>query len=202
MSLDKKLRVTLIGLAVIGAAATMTVVPRPAGAADPPAGAPPAAGVVEPGTLAPQLEPFRPLLGKTWKATRHEAESDRDITDVSRWERALNGQAVRVLHAINDGEYGGESLIFWEAAKQSLVYYYFTTAGFYTNGTMTIDGGRWIGHEFVTGNANNITEVKSTSELLPDGRLHVTAQYMVDGKWAGGREFFYSEDPAAKVVFR
>ena len=36
------------------------------------------------------------------------------VVDVQRCELALNGQAVRVLHSIDDGEYGSESLVVWD----------------------------------------------------------------------------------------
>ena len=82
------------------------------------------------------------------------------MVDVSRFEVALNGQAVRNLHSINDGEYGGETLIVWDQEKQAIVYYYFTTAGFYTTGTMRADGDALVSHETVKGEAGGVTEVK------------------------------------------
>ena len=81
-------------------------------------------------SLNEQLEFFRPFLGNTYVGVNN--QNDRQITDVSRFERALNGQAIRNLHSLNNGEYGGETLIFWSEDEQSLVYYYFTTAGFFT----------------------------------------------------------------------
>ena len=88
----------------------------------------------EKGKLNVNLEPFRPLLGKTWKGDLKESGSDVVKTDISRWERALNGEAVRTVHSVNNGEYGGETLIIWDAAQKKLIYFYFTTAGFRTTG--------------------------------------------------------------------
>ena len=79
---------------------------------------------------SPRFAPFKAMLGKTWKAPLPATGSEKPRFDVQRWELALNGQAVRILHSIADGEYGGESLIVWAKEKQGLVYYYFTTAGF------------------------------------------------------------------------
>jgi hypothetical protein len=152
--------------------------------------------------LAKPLEPLAPLLGKTWKGTFKESTPEKPMHDVARWERALNGQAVRVLHSVNDGAYGGESLVIWDAAKNSLMFYYFTTAGFYTTGTLTVEGQRFISRETVTGNTQGITEVESVNELLPDGRMRVTARYLKKGEWVGGREVVYVEDPAAQVIFK
>jgi hypothetical protein len=46
--------------------------------------------------LDPHLEPLRPWLGKTFKSEAKES-SDKPAIDVSRWERALNGKAVRIF---------------------------------------------------------------------------------------------------------
>lgn len=152
--------------------------------------------------LSEHLAPLAPFLGKTWRGELGKSTPEKPVVDVSRWERALNGQAVRVLHSINDGEYGGESLIVWDQGKQSLVFYYFTTAGFYTQGTARIEGGRFVSREVVAGAAEGVTEVEGLMEILPDGRLHNKARYLKDGKWEDGHEAFYWEDPAARVVFR
>src|SRR5215510_11921124 len=81
-------------------------------------------------SLDPHLEPLRPLLQKTWKGSFKNSRPDKPTVDVMHWERALNGRAVRVLHSINDGSYGGETLFRWDELKQAVTYHYFTTAGF------------------------------------------------------------------------
>ena len=152
--------------------------------------------------LAAELSMFKPFLGKTWKGEFKNSTPEKPIIDVARWERALNGNAVRVLHSINNGEYGGESIILWEAKQQSVVYYYFTTAGFYTHGTMKFEKNKFISHEYVTGNQNGITEVKGSGEIMPDGKLISKSQYLQNGKWVDGHEAIYVEDATASVVFK
>ena len=152
--------------------------------------------------MNPKLEPLRPLLGKTWKGVFPNSTPAKPVVDVSRFELALNGQAIRNLHSINDGDYGGESLIVWDKAKDSLVYYYFTTAGYYTTGTMKAEAGGFVAHESVIGDADGITEVRSTSQVGPDGRLHVVSQYLKKGQWVDGRDMYYSEDKNAVVRFK
>jgi hypothetical protein len=152
--------------------------------------------------MNPKLEPLRPLLGKTWKGVFPSSTPAKPVVDVSRFELALNGQAVRNLHSINAGEYGGESLIVWDKAKDSLVYYYFTTAGYYTTGTMKAEAGGFVAHETVIGDADGITEVKSTSQVGTDGRLHVVSQYLKKGQWVDGRNMYYSEAKDAVVRFK
>lgn len=64
--------------------------------------------------LNPHLEPLRPLLDKTWKGTFVNSRPDNLTVDLARWERAMNGEAVRRIHSVNDGTYGGEGLALLE----------------------------------------------------------------------------------------
>ena len=155
-----------------------------------------------PAELSPRLAPLRPFLGKTWRGVFPDAKPDKPKVDVSRFEAALNGQAVRNLHSINDGEYGGETVIVWDQQKQALVFYYFTTAGFYTTGTMREQEGALVSHEVVKGEAGGIREVKATFRVQPDGRLHVKTQYLEQGAWVDGRDMYYVEAPGAVVKFK
>ena len=151
-------------------------------------------------TLAKELEPLRPFIGKTWKGHFKNSTPEKPRVDIAKWERALNGQAVRIIHSVNDGSYGGESIIMWNKKNERLEYHYFTTAGFMTQGTMKVDGRKLITRETVTG--GEVTEVEATNELTADGKLHVTAQYLKDGKPTGSREMTYEEAPNAQVIFK
>jgi hypothetical protein len=148
------------------------------------------------------LEPLRPLLGKTWRGAFKSSKPEKPTIDVARWERALNGKAVRVLHSVNDGAYGGESIIWWDKEKKQVVYYYFTTAGFMTTGTMTVADGKFLSQEKVTGDANGMTEVRATTELRPDGTMLTKAEYLKNGQPTGSREVLYKEDSKAEVKFK
>jgi hypothetical protein len=152
--------------------------------------------------LDAHLAPLKPLTGKTWRGVFPNSKPDKPVVDVSRFEVALNGQAVRNLNSINDGEYGGESLMVWDKEKQSVVFYYFTTGGFYTTGTIRPEESGFTSHEVVKGDADGIAEVGATFRLLPDGSLHVRSEYLKQGKWVEGRDMHYVEAPDAKVKFK
>jgi hypothetical protein len=156
----------------------------------------------ETGKLNEHLEALRPYLGRTWRGEMKNSTPEKPVVDVARWERALNGQAIRVLHSINAGEYGGESLIFWSEEKKSLAYHYFTTGGFQTEGVATLEGGKLVSIEKVKGSKTGITEVKAIHELRPDGSMVSSAQYFKEGQWVPGHAATYREDPKAEVVFR
>jgi hypothetical protein len=156
----------------------------------------------EPPSLAPQLEPLRPLLEKTWKGTFENSKPENPVVDVMKWERALNGKAIRVLHSINDGAYGGETIYRWDEQKKAVTYHYFTTAGFMTTGTMTFKDNKLISHELITGTAGGTAEVRGTSELTKDGELKVKTEHLKEGKWQPGHAVTYKLVPDAKVVFK
>src|SRR6266852_894251 len=124
-------------------------------------------------SLDPHLQPLQPLLEKTWKGAFKNSKPEKPTVDVMRWERTLNGKAIRTLHSINDGAYGGETIIRWDDQKQSIVYYYFTTAGFMTTGTIDFKDGKVLTHEVVSGNSGKPSEVRGTGEIQRDGSFHV-----------------------------
>ena len=150
-------------------------------------------------TLDEHLALFKPFVGKTWRGEFANSTKEKPIFDVSRWDVALKGKAVRTRHSVNDGVYGGETLIMWDPARKSLVAFYFTTAGFFTESTFEFRDGKLYGREKVRGEQGGVTEVESTSEIS-EGKLHVKARYLRDGKWVDGHEVTYVEAPDAKVI--
>ena len=101
--------------------------------------------------LSSHLKPLAAYLGKTYKGEFAGSTPEKPVYDIARWERALNGQAIRITHSLNNGQYGGESIVMWDPKKKSLASWYFTTAGFFTQATMTIEKNKLIAHEKVTG---------------------------------------------------
>lgn len=152
--------------------------------------------------LDSRLAPLQPLVGKTWRGAVTPPGAAKPAIDVHRFELALGGKAVRSVHSIDDGVYGGETLFVWDAEKKAVVYTYFTTAGFYTTGVMQAGDGALHFQESLHGTSGGVREVKSTSRVLPDGRLHVSSKHLKDGLWVDGHDVYYSEDPKAVVRFK
>ena len=149
--------------------------------------------------LDPKLAALEPFVGKTWKGEVKLGEEGPIKTDVQSWSAALGGKAVRIRHAFTDGSYGGETLVMWDSAKEAFVYVYFTTAGFYTQGTMSFDGQTFTSYEEVHGSPGGVSAVEMTGELLPDGSLKSSARYLREGQWVAGRESLYVDAPGATV---
>lgn len=159
------------------------------------------ASAAETNNLAKPLEALRPFL-KTWKGEFKNSTPEKPRFDVQKWERALNGRAVRITHSVNKGAYGGETIVVPNPKTSGLEFHYFTTAGFYTRGTIQFEGKKMITHEEVTRSEDGITEVKGTTELLPNGTMRVQTRYFKNGVWDDGRDMTYQEAPKAEVVFR
>tara|TARA_B100000809_G_scaffold64481_1_gene61161 strand:- start:79 stop:603 length:525 start_codon:yes stop_codon:yes gene_type:complete len=152
--------------------------------------------------LSKNLKVFEPYIGKTYKGEFSESTPEKPVFDVQYWERILNGNGIKITHSVNDGEYGGESIIMWDLKSKSLQSWYFTTAGFYIEATVTFEDKKVVSIEKVTGNQNGITKIKSIVQLLPNGEMHSKAQYFQEDKWIDGHEIYYKEDHEAKIIFK
>lgn len=160
-----------------------------------------ASGAAHAGTVNEHLLPLAPIVGKTWRGEFTNSTPEKPAIDVQRWEWALNGQAIKIVHSLNDGEYGGETMIVWDRERERLIYFYFTTLGFYTTGTIVADDGFFVAHEEVVGGQGGVTAVRSTSRILPDGRLEGSTEMLKNGEWVPGHGVVYTEDPSAEIVF-
>lgn len=132
-----------------------------------------------------ELQFFQPYLG-TWYAVFEEKDDKPVVSDVSNWQRILNGKALKTVHSINDGAYGGESIIFWDNKAQKYVFYYFTTADFMTVGEIEIlSDNSFAAYEDVNGESQiskGISKVRSISTLTKDS-ITVETSYLKHGEW-------------------
>ena len=151
--------------------------------------------------LSESLQEFELYIGKTFKGEFANSTKEKPVFDISYWERILNGMAIKITHSVNNGEYGGISIITWDQNKSSLVSSYFTTEGFTTNALMHFEGGKLISVEDVTGN-EGITKIKAIMEFLENGDLQNSSKYFINDEWVTGHTIYYKESPKAKVIFK
>ena len=71
--------------------------------------------------ISEHLKSFEPYIGKTFKGEFSNSTPEKPVYDISNWERALNGNAIRIMHSVNKGEYGGESIVMWDRSEESLI---------------------------------------------------------------------------------
>lgn len=136
-----------------------------------------------------------PFIG-TWKA-----EVGENAFDVSNYAWILGGKAIRIMHSINDGDYGGEALLHWNTDKQAITFRYVTTASFYTEGTITPTANGFDAHEIVHGNMGGITKTRA-GYTLKDGEINVWSQFLKDGEWTEKSQATYIKAADAEVRFK
>ena len=163
-----------------------------------------AAAEEEPPYLHPELEPFESLLGKTWVGHFAGSPGGAKMEDVVRYERALNGMAVRSLHSLNNGMYGGETLFRWDDSEGKLVFHYFTTQGMVTKGEIRkIDANSFTSIELVEdpSKAGGVTRIEALFRVETD-RLVVRSTYFRGEEASSGHSAEYKPAPKREVVFR
>lgn len=192
---------TVLNTAAAGLAAVcLTACAATTGAA--PDAAPNAPATAAPPALAPRLAVFAPMIGHTYYGAPLDAP-DGAAGDIQKWEIAVGGRAVRVTHAIEDGSYGGESLIYPDAQSDVLAYVYVTSAGFRTEGVMVIDDdGSWTAEEDVSGHPT-VSKVRSTGRKRADGSLSMRSSFFDKtlNEWRSGGGFDYVLDDDRELNF-
>ena len=72
---------------------------------------------------------MEPFLGNTYKGNFINSTIKNPMIDILSFERSLNGNAIKVIHSVNDGEFGGETMVMYNPEKGGLQSWYFTSAG-------------------------------------------------------------------------
>ncbi len=148
--------------------------------------------------LHEKLEQLRPFLAITWKGDLSDPGSKLRRFDVVRYDRTLNGEVIRMLHSINDGDLGGEMVIRYNEAAKRVEYHYFTSAGFLTTGSI-----RFNGRAFVAEDDEQAGQVPMRMERRIKGdRMISKTQMFRDGGWTRGTEQFYVAAPEEKIRYR
>ncbi|BFM12350.1 hypothetical protein R50072_25030 [Simiduia litorea] len=153
-------------------------------------------------SLAPELEKFRPFINRTYRGEYKDEKSGKVAIDIAQWQRALNGRAIRVLHSIDEGKYGGETLFFFDKNQSSVRFYYFTTEGFYTEGSVSFDGNKMISTEIVNGEASGITSVISVAELSSSGVMTINSTYLKGDIEVNTSRAVYAPIPHQNPIFK
>lgn len=108
---------------------------------------------------------FAPLDGRAFRAEW--TDETGSFVDVATYDLILNGRALQSTHRLQDLDYGGRTIFFWDEGAKSYVYHYFTTGGFHTQGRADFIDGVMVTEETVEGH-ETIATVKSRSTFGPD----------------------------------
>ena len=152
--------------------------------------------------LSEHLRAFDSFIGKIYEGEFANSTPENPVIDIQKWESILNGNAIRILHSVNKGEYGGEVIITWDSEQNSLISNYFTSAGFNTKAIMYFEDGKLISIEEVSGNQNGITKVKAIIKFLPQGGFINSSVYYQNNIWVDGHQVHYKESPKSTINFK
>ena len=151
--------------------------------------------------LSEHLNGLKPFIGNTYKGNFINSTKENPMIDIISFERALNGNAVKVTHSVNNGEYGGETMVMWNSEKEGLQSWYFTSAGSLTIQNVQIKKDTFISIEDVAGNKNGITKVKTIIEVLHGNQIQKRTKYLMNNLWKDGSEMIYNKVNDLKPVF-
>lgn len=150
-----------------------------------------------PGVGRAAYAPFEHLIGKSWRGVGTGPEA---VEDIQRWDWAVGGHAVRVVHSVRGGAYAGETLIFRDRDSGAYIFHYFTSGGFHTTGVMRPTGpGAFEAEETVHG-LDGFPPIRSTLVMGADGVHRARSFQQENGAWVEKGGFDYREDPSAVPV--
>ena len=151
--------------------------------------------------LSDHLIEMLPFIGSTYKGDFINSTKENPMFDVLSFERALNGNAVKVIHSVNNGEFVGETMVMWNPEKGGVQSWYFTSAGSLTIQNVQIKKDTFISIEDVAGNQNGITKVKTIIEVLHGNQIQKRTKYLMNNLWKDGSEIIYNKINDLKPIF-
>ena len=152
--------------------------------------------------LSKHLLGFDNFIDKKFKGEFYNSTKEKPLIDVIYFERILNGEAIRISHSVNRGEYGGQYIITWNSDIERIESYYFSTGGEIKVSNVRIIKKEIIIEEDFSKNENGIQKVKKIFRLNNDGLLENHIHYLMNNLWVKSHEMNYDQNDSAKIIFR
>ncbi|WP_029085711.1 copper chaperone PCu(A)C [Brevundimonas aveniformis] len=140
--------------------------------------------------------PLYPLIGRTWRGISLGPDTAEDVV---RWDWAVDGHAVRAVHAVNGGVYGGETTFFPDGESGNLIFSYLTSGGFHTNGSLTVRPDGVMEIEQMVHGLDGLERLRSTVTVPGDGTYQTRTLVERDGRWVPFGGFDYRIESGATV---
>ncbi|WP_428407042.1 hypothetical protein [Hyphococcus sp.] len=164
----------------------------PAHADKPAAACPAKAAPYEP------MAPFAKLAGRAWRGEGI-GPNGQPVVDIAKYEMILGGRAFQSTHKLENGSYGGRTIIFFDEGAKRYIFHYFTTAGFHTTGEIVPTETGFTAVEQVQ-NHPEFAEVRSEA-FYGDKTIRVVSSHVThDGDASSGEELVYKEIPSKGVL--
>ncbi len=143
--------------------------------------------------LEEHLHFLEPLLGKEWVGGFVGPESP-DIEIVLRFEKILDGHAVRYVREAIAADFSSLTQFYWNPGREEICFTSLNNKGIVEEGVVLATEGRIV----LLGKSHRpdgTIEFKTTLEIDPRGTLRDTFQRLKDGEWVQGhlQEFVAEE---------
>lgn len=149
-------------------------------------------------TVYEPMAPFAKLAGRAWRG-EGTGPNGQPLVDIAKYEMILGGRAFQSTHKLENGTYGGRTIIFYDEGAKKYVFHYFTTAGFHTLGEITPTETGFTAVEQVQ-NHPEYAEVRSEA-VFGERTIRVVSSHVThDGKTSEGDELNYEEIEDADAV--
>ena len=156
-----------------------------------------------PKTAPIDFGPLDRLVGTRWRGEPGESDKEHgQPADYSEWYKDLGGSVLVNRHVLEDGSYGGVTLVFRHRVTNALVFNYITSAGFRTSGSFTLnEDGTWSAEEDLEG-LPHIDKVRSTGRINEDGTMSSVSEFHGADGWTPGHTFVYTrtDEPLPELV--
>lgn len=134
---------------------------------------------------------FAKLAGKAWRG-EGTGPDGKPVVDIARYEMILGGRAFQSTHRLENGSYGGRTIIFYDEGAKKHIFHYFTTAGFHTTGEITPTDTGFTAVEKVEGHPEFV-EVRSEA-FIEAGVMRIETSHVTkDGESTQGDGLVYRE---------
>tara|TARA_B100000427_G_scaffold315434_1_gene309543 strand:+ start:207 stop:743 length:537 start_codon:yes stop_codon:yes gene_type:complete len=152
--------------------------------------------------ISKKLLGFEQFLGKKYIGEFQNSTKKKPLFDIIHFERILNGNAICISHSVNDGEYGGKTVIIWNAKTGNLESYYFSTGGEIIQAIVTVEDSKIVMIEDFTENNNGIKKVKKIYKISDNRTLENQIKYLLNNIWVNSHEMVYIESDTVKIIFQ
>ena len=152
--------------------------------------------------LSKHLLGFDNFIDKKFKGEFYNSTKEKPLIDVIYFERILNGEAIRISHSVNRGEYGGQYIITWNSNIERIESYYFSTGGEIRVSVVSIIDKEITIEEDFSKNGNKIQKVKKIFRLNNNGSLENHIYYLINNLWIKSHEMNYAQNDSVKIIFR
>lgn len=134
---------------------------------------------------------FANLAGKTWRG-EGTAPNGMAIVDIAKHDFIMDGRAFQSVHRLENADYGGKTVFFYDEGAEQYIFHYFTTAGFHTTGVIEPTELGFKAIEKVQ-NHDVYDEVRS-EVFVEDGKMRVVSSHVdKEGNSNEGEEMIYVE---------